>query len=181
MTLNQQDDDLVPVSVRLGQVVAPEDPEDWTRPLTWVVALGMLAGPLAAGAWFAWAAPIDSERALPGTFLVAAFLAGGAAATGATQIGVARAWTATLGAGLFGTLVVVVLAAAASGVNQATGTTSPALVHGATAALAGLGGAAVASGAAAIVARTHSRIRRFLAALVPGVAAAAGGVAALMR
>ena len=37
------DEDLVPVSVRLGEVVPPEDPEDWTRPLTWVAALGMLA------------------------------------------------------------------------------------------------------------------------------------------
>ena len=42
------DDDLVPVSVRLGAVVPPEDPEDWTRPLTWVAALGMLAGPILA-------------------------------------------------------------------------------------------------------------------------------------
>jgi len=181
VTLDEQDDDLVPVSVRLGQVVAPEDPEDWTRPLTWVVALGMLAGPLAAGAWFAWPTPIDAEYALPGTFLVAAFLAGGAAATGATQIGAARAWTATLGAGLFGALVVVVLAAAASGDREATGTTSPALIHGATAALAGLGGAAVASGAAALVSRGRSRIGRLLVALVPAVAVATGGVAALMR
>ena len=51
------DDDLVPVSVRLGEVVPPEDPEDWTRPLTWVVALGMLAGPAVAFAWFALAPP----------------------------------------------------------------------------------------------------------------------------
>jgi cysteinyl-tRNA synthetase len=36
------DDDLVPVSVQLGNVVPPEDPEDWTRPLTWAAAAGML-------------------------------------------------------------------------------------------------------------------------------------------
>ena len=36
---------LVPVSVRLGNVVPPEDPEDWTQPLTWVAAAGMLAAP----------------------------------------------------------------------------------------------------------------------------------------
>ena len=48
------DDDLVPISVRLGEVVPPEDPEDWTRPLTWVAAFGMLAGPLIALAWFVY-------------------------------------------------------------------------------------------------------------------------------
>ena len=42
------DDDVVPVSVRLGEVVPPEDPEDWTRPLTWVAAGGMLVGPIVA-------------------------------------------------------------------------------------------------------------------------------------
>jgi hypothetical protein len=34
------DDDSVPISVRLGTVVPPEDPEDWTRPLTWMAAPG---------------------------------------------------------------------------------------------------------------------------------------------
>ena len=65
------DDDLVPVSVRLGAVVPPEDPEDWTRPLTWVAALGMLAGPIVAFGWFAFAGPTSAE-AVPATFLVAA-------------------------------------------------------------------------------------------------------------
>ena len=45
-----EDDDDVPVSVRLGTVVPPEDPEDWTRPLTWVAAVGMLAAPAVAAA-----------------------------------------------------------------------------------------------------------------------------------
>src|SRR3990170_7504067 len=77
------DDDLVPVSVRLGNVVPPEDPEDWTRPLTWVVAFGMLAGPLVAFGWFVVAPPNQGVQALPSTFAVAVALAAGAAATGA--------------------------------------------------------------------------------------------------
>ena len=56
------DDDLVPVSVRLGEVVPPDDPEDWTRPLTWVAAIGMLAAPAVALAWYAVAPPDDSTR-----------------------------------------------------------------------------------------------------------------------
>ena len=70
------DDDLVPVSVRLGAVVPPEDPEDWTRPLTWVAALGMLAAPIVAVAWFVIAPPTGRARR-PGDHLVAAALAGG--------------------------------------------------------------------------------------------------------
>ena len=51
MTPPAAEEEEVPVSVRLGGVVPPEDPEDWSRPLTWVAAIGMLAGPLAAVAW----------------------------------------------------------------------------------------------------------------------------------
>ena len=65
----EPDDDLVPVSVRLGAVVPPEDPEDWTRPLTWVAALGMLAGPIVTFGWFLFARPTSAE-AVPATFLV---------------------------------------------------------------------------------------------------------------
>ena len=86
-------DDLVPVSVRLGEVVPPEDPEDWTRPLTWVAAFGMLAGPIVALAWFVVAPPENAAAALPPTYLVATSLAAGAAVTGATQVGAARAFT----------------------------------------------------------------------------------------
>jgi len=179
VTLDEQDGDLVPVNVRLGQVVPPEDPEDWTRPLTWVVALGMLAGPLAAAAWFVFAAPARADGPLPGTFLVAALLAAGATAAGATQIGVARSWTTTLGAGLFGALVVVVLGTMFSG-DRPLGTTAPPMVHALAAALGGLGGAAVAAGAAALVARARSRTGRLVAPLLAGIAAAASGVAALM-
>ena len=173
------DDDLVPISVRLGEVVPPEDPEDWTRPLTWVAALGMLAGPLAALGWFAVAPPTDAVRALPATQLVAVALVAGAAATGATQIGVARAWTATLAAGLFGALVIVILGVVTAGERQ-VGAASPTLAHGVASAAAGLGGATLASLTAALVARIGSRIARFLVAVVPGGVAAAGIVGLLL-
>ena len=62
---HEPDDDLVPVSVRLGEVVPPEDPEDWTRPLTWVAAFGMLAGPIVALAWFLVAPPEDAAARSP--------------------------------------------------------------------------------------------------------------------
>ncbi|MCA1588495.1 MAG: hypothetical protein LC744_07540 [Chloroflexi bacterium] len=168
----------VPISVRLGEVVPPEDPEDWTRPLTWVVALGMLAGPLAAAAWFVVGAPAHADGALPGTFLVAAILAGGAAATGATQQGVVRAATATLGAGLFAALVVVVLGVVASGERQ-TGAASPMLAHALAAALGGVAGAAVASVVAGFLARTRSTLVRLAPAVLAGATAAVAGVAVL--
>lgn len=174
------DEDLVPVSIRLGEVVPPEDPEDWGRPLTWVAALGMLAGPLVALGWFVAGPPDTGDRPLPGTYLIAAFLAGGAAATGATQLGLARAWTATLGAGLFGTLVVVILGVVMAGERQ-VGSASPTLAHAFAAGLAGLAGATAAAIVAAMVARLRSRIVRFLPALLAGVAVASVAVGALMR
>ena len=173
------DEDLVPVSVRLGNVVPPEDPEDWTRPLTWVAALGILAGPIATLAWFTVAPPRDGGAALPMTYLVAAFLAAGSAATGATQLGRARAWTATLGAGLFSALVIVVLGVVTAGERQ-VGVASPTLAHGFAAALGGLGGAGAAALVAAVVATLRLRVVRFLPALVVGASAAIGVVAVLM-
>ncbi len=171
--------DDVPISVRLGEVIPPEDPEDWTRPLTWVVALGMLAGPAAAAAWFIVGGPTSADRALPGTFLVAAALAGGAAVTGATQRGMARAGTATLGAGLFAALLVIVFGAIAAGERQA-GASSPAMAHAFAAAVGGVGGALAASVVAAIVARVTSPVVRFGAAVPAGALVAAAGVAALL-
>jgi hypothetical protein len=161
------DDDIVPVSVRLGQVVAPEDPEDWTRPLTWVAALGLLAGPMAALSWFVVAPPGQALEAAPGTYAVAAAIAGGAGATGATQHGAARAATATLGAGLFGALVVVILGVVMAGERQ-VGSASPTVAHAFTAGLGGLVGTAVASGFAAVAARRLTRRTRFITALVAG-------------
>jgi hypothetical protein len=172
------DDDLVPVSVRLGNVVPPEDPEDWTRPLTWVAALGMLAGPLAAFAWFVIAPPAQSAHALPATFVVAASLAAGAAVTGATQLGIARAWTATLGAGLFAALVVIILGVVMAGERQ-VGSASPTLAHAFVAAAAGLFGAGAASAANAVVHRRTRPLRAALSSAV-GVVIALGGVSLLL-
>ena len=173
------DDDLVPVSVRLGNVVPPEDPEDWTRPLTWVAALGMLAGPLAAYAWFLVAPPTQGVQALPATFTVAAALAAGAAATGATQLGIARAWTATLGAGLFAALVVIILGVVMAGERQ-VGSATPTLAHAFGAAIGGLAGAAGASLTAAVTARRYRRPVRFGIALVVGLVVSLLVVGALM-
>ena len=165
------DEDLVPVSVRLGAVVPPEDPEDWTRPLTWVAALGMLAAPIATLAWFLVAPPLQSDVAHSATYLVAALLAAGAAATGATQQGIARAATATLGAALFGSLVVIILGVAMAGERQ-VGAASATLAHALAAGIGGSVGAAGASVIAGLVARLTSRPIRFLLALVAGTALA---------
>lgn len=173
------DDDLVPVSVRLGEVVPPEDPEDWTRPLTWVAALGMLAGPLVAFVWFAFAPPAQAFEALPATFGVAFALAGGAALTGATQIGVARAWTATVGAALFGALGVILLGVAMAGERQ-VGSASPTLAHAFAAAVGGLAGAGVAALVAAAIARLWPRPVRFVIGLVGAVIGAWLVVGALL-
>jgi hypothetical protein len=172
-------EDHVPVSVRLGEVVPPEDPEDWTRPLTWVAAIGMLAAPVATLAWFVVSPPTRAGQPEPATLLVAILLAAGAAATGATQQGAARAGTATLGAGLFGALVVVILGAVMAGERQ-VGIASPTLAHAFAAALAGLAGSAAAAIVAALVARLRSRLVRFVPAAVAGVAVAAPVVLLLL-
>ena len=177
--MSEAPDDLVPISVRLGDVVPPEDPEDWTRPLTWVAALGMLAAPLVTLGWFAVAAPTDATQALPATAVVAAALSAGAAATGATQLGVARAWTGTLAAGLFGALAVVMLGVVMAGERQ-VGTASPTLAHGFAAALSGLAGAAAGSIIGAAVARLRSRVIRFLAAGAAAIAVSVVAVSALL-
>jgi hypothetical protein len=171
------DDDLVPVSVRLGDVVPPEDPEDWTRPLTWVAALGMLAAPIVTLAWFAVAPPTQSVQAAPATYAVGIALGGGAALTGATQQGIARAATATLGAGLFGALVIIVLGVVLAGERQ-VGTATPTLAHAFAAGLAGVAGAAVAAVIAAVVAGQRP-IVRVAASVGVGAIAAASVVTAL--
>lgn len=173
------DDDAIPISVRLGEVVPPEDPEDWTRPLTWVAALGMLAGPLVAFAWFATAPPMRTDLALPLTFGVAFALAGGAAATGATQKGIPRASTATLGAGLFGALVVVIAGVVMAGERQ-VGAASPTLAHAFAAAVGGAAGAAGAALVAAVVANWYPGWARFAVALAPGLIVAFATVSSLM-
>lgn len=106
------DDDL-PVSVRLGEVVPPEDPEDWTRPLTWAVALGLVAPAVLAAGWL-WLAPPSSPPELTAVALgVAAAVGGGAGLAGATQRGWMRAGAGTLVAALFGSLATVIVTAGA--------------------------------------------------------------------
>ena len=164
------DDDLVPASVRLGNVVPPEDPEDWTRPLTWAAALGILAAPLLATCWFLVAPPVD-EALVPGTWILAATLAGGAALTGSTQIGALRAFTATLGAGLLGALVLVVVGTSLPRAAEVI-EGYPAAGQAIRAAAAGLAGVVAASGAAPLLARLGSRGRRFTVAALVGAAVA---------
>lgn len=173
------DEDLVPVSVRLGAVVPPEDPEDWTRPLTWVAALGMLAAPLVTVAWFLIAAPVQSDAAVPATYLVATILAAGAAATGATQQGIARAATATLGAALFASLVVIIVGVVMAGQRQ-VGVASPTLAHAVAASAGGLASAAAGSVVAGAVARRLPRPLRFLLTLLVAAALSVLAVGALL-
>jgi hypothetical protein len=173
------DDDLVPISVRLGEVVPPEDPEDWTRPLTWVAAVGMLAGPIIALAWFVAAPPSAANVPLPATYLVALALTAGSAATGSTQVGAARAATATLGAGLFAALVVIILGVVTAGERQ-VGSASPSLAHAFVASVAGLSGTAGGAAVAAVVARLRSRPVRFLPALAAGAVIALAVVGLLL-
>jgi hypothetical protein len=169
------DEDAVPISVRLGTVVAPEDPEDWTRPLTWVAALGMLIAPLVALAWFWLATPRSGSAALPGTWIVAVALVVGAAAVGGTQIGRLRAFTGTLGSALFAALLTVVVGLVTAGERQ-VGVASPTLAHAFAAAVAGLIGALAASGVAPLYARSPSRVRRIV---VPAVLGSVVAVAVL--
>lgn len=157
----------VPPSVRLGEVVPPEDPEDWGRPLTWVVAVGMLVAPIAGLIWFATAAPTDPAAALTGTSLLAAALAGGAAITGATQRGGVRAGVTTIGAALFGALGIIV-AASLVGAGASTGV--------ATAAAVGGGFASVPAAAVAGLLADAPRLRRFLSPALIGAVVAFLGV-----
>lgn len=163
------DDDLVPVSVRLGEVVPPEDPEDWTQPLTWMAAVGMLLGPMVAFAWFLVAPPSSSTQAALGTWLLAIALALGAVVTGATQQGWLRASTATAAAALFAALVTVIAGAALAGERQ-VGQASPTLAQAFGAAVAGLAGAIAST---PLAARFATVGRRWPRVLVPGAVASA--------
>jgi hypothetical protein len=175
----EDDDDLVPVSVRLGEVVPPDDPEDWTQPLTWAAAGGMLAAPALALGWFAIGPPIANHPAQMATYLVACTLAAGAALTGATQQGALRAATGTVAAALFGALAIVAVGALMAGERQ-VGTASPTVAHAFGAAVAGLGGAAAASPLAARLASIGARVPRILAPAAIGAGVALLLVAALL-
>ena len=167
------DDDLVPVSVRLGNVVPPEDPEDWRRPLTWAAAAGMLIGPLVALAWFAMWAP-DRLAVLPGSYLLAAVVALGAVLTGSTQQGTLRAVAATVAAALFAALATIIVGALTAGERQLV-EASPTLGQAFGAALAGFGGAVAGAALAGALANLPRRLPRVVA---PG--AVAIGVAILL-
>ncbi len=171
MTVQPPDEDAIPISVKLGTVVPPEDPEDWTRPLTWFAALGMLAAPLTALGWFWLAAPTASTEPVAGTWLVAVMLVIGAVATGSTQIGPVRAFAGTLGSGLFAALVTVIVGAALAGQRQ-VGAASPTVAHAFLAAASGLVGAVAASTLAPAFAGATSRARRSLAPAAIGIAVA---------
>ncbi len=168
MTDRPDPDDLVPVSVRLGTVVPPEDPEDWTRPLTWVAALGMLTAPMVTLAWFWLAPPTGRDAALAGTWLVALAVAGGAAAVGGTQIGRLRAFAGTLAAALFAGVVVVLIGAALAGERQVEAA-SPTVVHALAGAVAGLAGAAGAAGASLVAPLLAGRPTRLTRAGIPAL------------
>lgn len=173
------DDHPGPISVRLGEVVPPEDAEDWTRPLTWVVATGMLVGPVLALAWFLVAPPSAVDFPLPLTQLLAAAIASGAAAAGATQLGRLRAATTTLGAALFAALLTVAVAAVLAGERQVL-VASPPVGHAFGAGVAGIAGGLAGAGAAALVAPLRSRAVRLLPALLAGSATALATLAAIM-
>lgn len=161
------DDALVPVSVRLGNVVPPEDPEDWTQPLTWAAAAGMLAAPVVALLWFWVLPPTEADVLMLGTVLVATALSVGGVLTGATQQGGLRASTATVAAGLFAGLATVIVGLLMAGERQ-TGAASPTLAQAFGASLAGLAGCVAASPLAARFASVSKRLPRLLG---PGAAA----------
>lgn len=162
-----------PISVRLGTVVPPEDPEDWRRPLTWIAALGMLLGPVVALAWFVAAPPDDSLRPLPGTWLVAGALVLGAVATGSTQLRPGWAFAATLGAGLFGALLTVIFGLVVAPADSTGVAAPPAMVHAVLASVAGLAGALAAATLMWMFGRARSRARRGLVPGAIGIAVAA--------
>ena len=180
MTPPSDDGEMIPVSVRLGAVVPPEDPEDWTRPLTWVAAIGMLAAPAVALIWFTVARPLDGGRPVVATWAVAFILVIGAAAAGTTQIGRLRAFTGTLGAALLAALLVVVAGAVSAGERQ-IGSASPTLAHALAASLAGVAGASPAAAFGAFTAGTWSRLPRAAAAAALGVAVTAAVLPTLFQ
>jgi hypothetical protein len=139
----------------------------------------MLIAPAILIGWYLLAAPADSGRPLAGTYAVAIALAVGAATTGGTQIGRARAVTGTLAAGLLGALVMVMVGAVTAGEVGWLGdmrpvhSVNPTLMHAAAGALAGLAGCLPAALAQGLTARSLARLwRGALAAAVGALVAA---------
>jgi hypothetical protein len=173
-------DEPVPISVRLGAVVPPEDPEDWSRPLTWAAAVGLLAAPLATAGWYLVSRPTMAQEAHAGTWLVAAALSGGAALAGATQRGAARAVGGTLAAAVFGALAMIIVGVILAGERQ-VGVASPTVAHAIAGALAGGVGTLAAASIAFLAARIPSPARRALVAAPFGIATSALVVPLLLR
>ena len=167
-----------PVSVRIGAVVPPEDPEDWSRPLTWVAALGMVAAPLAAATWLLVSPPERIAPAEPGTWILAGLLAAGGVLTGATQLGGWRAFAGTGGAALFAAVATVAVATSL-GARSPDGS-SPALAHAMAAGIGGVAGAFAVAPLMALFATRRSRVRLTAAPLALGSAVAIIGAALLM-
>lgn len=165
-------EDAVPVSVRLGTVVPPEDPEDWRRPLTWLAAAGMLLAPATVVLWYVLAPPTGPARPMPGTWLIAGALVVGGVLTGSTQLRPMWAAAATLGSALFAALLVVLYAVAVSPEVRVGGPT-PYLAEALTGAGAGLVGALVAATLMPAFTRMQSRLRRGLAPGAIGIAVSA--------
>jgi hypothetical protein len=165
-------EELVPVSVRLGTVIPPEDPEDWRRPLTWVAAAGMLLAPLLVLVWFLIGPPAQSARPVPATWFIAGALVLGGVLTGTTQLRPAWAAAATLGSALFGALLIVLYAVAVSPEVRA-GVFSPAIAQAVSGSAAGLGGALVSATLMPAFTRMRSRVRRGLAPAAIGIAVSA--------
>ncbi len=161
------------VEVRVGEVVEPEGPEDWRRPLTWLAAAGMLAAPIAALGWLGLVPP-EQPRLAAGAWLVAGLLPAGSALTASTQRGPLRAVAAALGAGLFAALLTLVLASSLAGEPARQGAPSL-LAHVVPALAAGGIGVLLAAAASGATADRRARLAR---AGVPGAVGA--GLALLL-
>lgn len=148
-------------------MIPPEDPEDWRRRLTWQIAAGMLAAPLASLAWFLGWPPSSASEPMIATYLVASILAGGSALAGSTQRGSIRTMLATVGVGLFEALGVVLVASIVTG-GRAVGEATPEVAQGLTAALAGMGGALAAASLGALLADRATAMRRFASPALAG-------------
>jgi hypothetical protein len=132
----------------------------------------MLLAPLVALVWFALWHPSTSDAPLPGTWLLAAAVVVGAVLTGATQIGPSRAFAGTLGAGLLGSLLTVIVGAATAGQRE-IGIASPSVTHAFFGVVAGLAGVLAAATLMPALAGLTVRWRRILAPGAIGVAVAA--------
>ena len=157
-----------PPSVELGTVIPPEDPEDWHRPLTWQIAAGMLAAPLAGLAWFVGSPPTSIDTPAVWTYAVAAILAAGAALVGSTQRGALRTTLATIGTGLFEALGLVLVASLVGGEARSVEIAAPGIAQGLAAAVAGLGGVLAAASLGALLANRATPVRRFASPALGG-------------